>query len=54
MRISERINELEWVYEQLNALLEAEECAAEFGMVNRIEPIVVQLRMAIDKMKKED
>lgn len=52
--ISKRIEELEWVYEKLNTWLEAEEMTAEFGMVDKIEPLVIQLRITIDKLKKED
>lgn len=52
MILAQRVEELEWVYEKLNNFLLAEENLGEFNIVDKTEPVVVQLRITIDAIKK--
>ena len=52
MFLAQRVEELEWVYEKLNNFLLAEENLGEFSIVDKAEPVVVQLRITIDAIKK--
>lgn len=53
MNLSKRIEELELVYENMNELLKDEEDLGETDVTNRIDPLVIQLRLTINKMKEK-
>lgn len=51
MNLSKCVEELEWIYENMNEFLKDEEDLGETDVTNRIDPLVVQLRITINKMK---
>ena len=53
MNLSKRIEELEWVYENMNELLRDEEDLGETDVTNRLDPLAIQLRLTINKMKEK-
>ena len=53
MNLNPRISELEWVYENMNEFLADEEDLGETDIVNRVEPLVEQLKLTINAMKKD-
>ena len=48
-----RVIELNWVYKKLEQFLNDAEEGKYLGVVQRIDPILIQLRISIDSLKKD-